>query len=289
MAKKLKNVSVNSVDLCRQGANQRAYICLKKSMEGEKMSDLKTNILKNVCKELNLSMEDVCKALEIPMPEQEAKEQKMKKSMVESLNSILQDEGKTTEQKNEILQKSINEFFDMIYDFAKSKDKEEQESENVTATEDEKELYKTLKKKYEPENTLSPEVKKALQEAETAKRELEKLKKSLEIKELEMVAKKYEKIGKHAEELAPKLYELKKSNDKSYEDYIAVLDEMVTMSETSGLFKEYGTSRVGADSKKQQAEQRIQELMKSDSSLTYEQAFTRVCEESAELKKALEY
>ena len=37
MAKRLKNVLVNSVDLCKQGANQRDYICLKKIMEGEKM------------------------------------------------------------------------------------------------------------------------------------------------------------------------------------------------------------------------------------------------------------
>ena len=56
MAKKLKNVLVNSVDLCKQGANQRAFICLKKSMEGkENMSDLKTSIIQNVCKELNIT------------------------------------------------------------------------------------------------------------------------------------------------------------------------------------------------------------------------------------------
>lgn len=277
MAKKLKNVSVNSVDLCKQGANQRAYICLKKSMEEKEMSELKTSIIQNVCKELNISMEDICKALNVPIQQEESQEEKMKKSMVSSLTSILQDESKTVEQKQEVLQKSVNEFYSTVYDFAKSESEQPEEEQEVPQTQQ------------PTQATLHPEVKKALQEAETAKEELEKLKKSLELKEFESIAKQYEVIGKNTKELATKLYELKKSNEESYKDYIAMLDEMVSMTEVSGMFKEYGSNRAGAGSKKQQAEQRIKELMKSDSALTYEEAFTRVCEESAELKKALEY
>ena len=124
MAKKLKNVLVNSVDLCKQGANQRAFICLKKSMEGkETMSDLKTSIIQNVCKELNITIEDVCKALGFSIQEQETQEQKIKKAMKTSLIIVLKDESKTTEQKEELLQKSVNEFYSTVYDFAK----EEQE------------------------------------------------------------------------------------------------------------------------------------------------------------------
>ena len=303
MAKKLKNVLVNSVDLCKQGANQRAFICLKKSMEGkETMSDLKTSIIQNVCKELNITIEDVCKALGFSIQEQETQEQKIKKAMETSLISVLKDESKTTEQKEELLQKSINEFYSTVYDFAKEENEPEQEQESEEMdvnkmNEDDKAVYETLKKKYEPEEpkqqtkqqTLHPEVKKALKEAETAKQELQELKKSLEMKEFENIAKQYEVIGKNTEELAAKLYDLKKSNEQAYSDYIAMLDEMVEMTQASGIFKEYGSSRAGTGSKKQQAEQRIQELMKSDTSLSYEAAFTRVCEESAELKKALEY
>ena len=166
-------------------------------------------------------------------------------------------------------------------------------------TEEDRAIYEELKKKYEPEpqpkpeqktqTELHPEVKKALQEAETAKQELQELKKSMEMKEFENIAKQYEVIGKNAEELAVKLYGLKKSEEESYHDYIAMLDEMVEMTQASGIFKEYGSNRAGAGSKKQQAEQRIQELMKSNSNLTYQQAFVQVCEENAELKKALEY
>lgn len=295
MAKKLKNVLVNSVDLCKQGANQRAFICLKKSMEGkETMSDLKTSIIQNVCKELNITAEDICKALGVSIQEEETQEQKIKKAMETSLISVLKDESKTTEQKEELLQKSVNEFYSTVYDFAKEEQEQESKEMDINKmNEDDKAVYEALKKKYETEEpkqqTLHPEVKKALKEAETAKQELQELKKSLEMKEFENIAKQYEVIGKNTEELAAKLYDLKKSNEQAYSDYIAMLDEMVEMTQASGIFKEYGSSRAGAGSKKQQAEQRIQELMKSDTSLSYEAAFTRVCEESAELKKALEY
>ncbi len=295
MAKKLKNVLVNSVDLCKQGANQRAFVCLKKSMEEkENMSDLKTSIIQNVCKELNITVEDICKALGVSMQEEESQEQKIKKAMETSLISVLKDESKTVEQKEELLQKSVNEFYSTVYDFAKEEQEQESEEMDVNKmNEDDKAVYEALKKKYEPEEpkqqTLHPEVKKALKEAETAKQELQELKKSLELKEFENIAKQYEVIGKNTEELAAKLYGLKKSNEQSYNDYIAMLDEMVEMTQASGIFKEYGSNRAGAGSQKQQAEQRIQELMKSDSNLTYQQAFVRVCEESAELKKALEY
>ena len=295
MAKKLKNVLVNSVDLCKQGANQRAFICLKKSMEGkENMSDLKTSIIQNVCKELNITIEDVCKALGFSIQEQETQEQKIKKAMETSLISVLKDESKTVEQKEELLQKSVNEFYGTVYDFAKEEQEQESEEMDVNKmNEDDKAVYEALKKKYETEEpkqqTLHPEVKKALKEAETAKQELQELKKSLELKEFESIAKQYEVIGKNTEELAAKLYGLKKSNEQSYNDYIAMLDEMVEMTQASGIFKEYGSNRAGTGSQKQQSEQRIQELMKSDSNLTYQQAFVRVCEESAELKKALEY
>lgn len=295
MAKKLKNVLVNSVDLCKQGANQRAFICLKKSMEGkETMSDLKTSIIQNVCKELNITAEDICKALGVSIQEEETQEQKIKKAMETSLISVLKDESKTTEQKEELLQKSVNEFYSTVYDFAKEEQEQESKEMDINKmNEDDKAVYEALKKKYETEEpkqqTLHPEVKKALKEAETAKQELEKLKKSLELKEFENIAKQYEVIGKNTEELAAKLYDLKKSNEQAYSDYIAMLDEMVEMTQASGIFKEYGSNRAGTGSQKQQAEQRIQELMKSNSNLTYQQAFVRVCEESAELKKALEY
>ena len=87
---------------------------------------------------------------------------------------------------------------------------------------------------------MHPEVKKALDE-------VAELKKSLEMKEITDIAKKYEVIGKKADELAPKLYELKKSGEGNFNDYIALLDEMVTASANSDIFKEFGSgAKAGA-------------------------------------------
>ena len=303
MAKRLKNVSVNSVDLCKQGANQRAYICLKKNMEeDENVQQWKVKLAEEVCKALGIAVE------------QQTEEEKIKKAMTESLQSILKDESKTEEQKNDLIQKSVKEFFETTLHFARENEmtvdmekqqqcneKEEKEEMDVTKmTKEDKELYKQLQKKYEQTEEqwdekqqkttgeLHPEVKKMLEEAKAAQEELEELKKSLEIKELETVAKQYEILGKDSVALAKKLYELKKADITAYEDYIATLDEMAAMTETTGIFKEYGSNRGNTGTKKQQAEQRIQELMKADTSLTYAEAFTRVCEESEALKKALE-
>ena len=200
----------------------------------------------------------------------------------------------------------MKEFFETTVDFAKESEVFQQEEEGKEMdiskmTEKDKEIYEALQKKYgqtegqegkkqqETTTKLHPEVKKMLEEANAAKQELEELKKSLEMKELETVAKHYEILGKDSEELAKKFYDLKKADAAAYEDYIATLDEMVAMTESTGIFKEYGSNRGGAGTKKQQAEQRIKELMKSDTSLTYAEAFTRVCEESEEMRKALEY
>lgn len=81
---------------------------------------------------------------------------------------------------------------------------------------------------------MHPEVKKALDE-------VAELKKSMEMEKIEAIAKKYEVIGKKADELAPKLYELKKAGESHYNDYVAILDEMVTASANSEIFKEFGS------------------------------------------------
>lgn len=81
---------------------------------------------------------------------------------------------------------------------------------------------------------VHPEVKKALDE-------VAELKKSMELEKMVMVAKKYEVIGKKADELAPKLYELKKAGEDHYNDFVAILDEMVASSANSEIFKEFGS------------------------------------------------
>lgn len=156
---------------------------------------------------------------------------------------------------------------------------------------EDKEIYDALAKKYsghteEETQDLHPEVKKALEEAALTKAELLELKKSLEISKLEAIAKKYEIIGKQPDELAAKLYELQKS--EAYNDYIAMLDEMVSMTENTGIFKEYGSNRAGSGTVDAKMSAAVSEIMKADTSLTYSQAVVKACDNDSELKTAFE-
>ena len=88
------------------------------------------------------------------------------------------------------------------------------------------------------EEELHPEVKKALEE-------LAEMKKNYEMKELHDVAKKYSILGKDENEMVEKLYSMKKSGQEVYDNFVAVLDEQVSMVEKSGMFQEIGKSGHG--------------------------------------------
>lgn len=119
-----------------------------------------------------------------------------------------------------------------------------------------------------PAQEMHPDVKKALDE-------VAELRKSMAIQEMTGIAKKYEIIGKNAEELGTKLYELKKAGEQHYNDYVALLDEQVKMQESTGLFKEYGTSRSGTPT---DLDGMVAELRKADPNLTREDAICKAFE-----------
>ena len=130
---------------------------------------------------------------------------------------------------------------------------------------------------------MAPEIKAAMDE-------LANLKKSYEMDKMVEVAKKYAPLGKNETELAQTLFDMKKSNEANYNAYIAVLDESLSYVEKSGLFAEIGKSvggvstPVGAVGKIEAA---ANDIMKSDSSLTREQAIAKAWEDNPDL--ALEY
>lgn len=124
-----------------------------------------------------------------------------------------------------------------------------------------------------PAQEMHPDVKKALDEVAD-------LRKSIEIGEMTAIAKKYEIIGKKADELGAKLYELKKAGEQHYNDYVALLDEQVKMQESTGLFKEYGTSRTGTPT---DLDGMVAELRKADPNLTREQAICKAFETNPNL------
>lgn len=123
---------------------------------------------------------------------------------------------------------------------------------------------------------------------------LRKMRESFEERELRDVAKKYEVIGKKADELVPQLKILKASGDAAYNNYIAILDEMVGIQNSSGLFNEIGksgghvpTGATQEDEAFAKARSKAAEIRKSRPELTEAQAIDMAILESPELQEAL--
>lgn len=135
---------------------------------------------------------------------------------------------------------------------------------------------------------MTPDAAKTLAEfQELTKRqsaEVEELKKSLEIERLTAAARKYEVLGKKAPELAAKLYDLKKAGGTVYEDYVALLDENLSVLTKSGLFGEIGSNRQGNADTMQTLHIKAQELKKAATEeMTTSDAIIKAWEENPEL------
>lgn len=307
----LKNLRVNSVDLCGQGANQEAHICLTKSAEDESFI---RRLIFSIARAIGTT------AVRLTDFAEEAvmltKSETIKDAMAKSFESILADESLSGEERKEMIQKNVNDFYQDVEELTKSN--MEKETQNQEEESEEKELnmdvekmspedkatFESLMKKYsqaeekkeenkenETKETEQPntEMKKAMEELKATKAKFEELKKSLEMKELETVAKGYEVLGRNAKELAPKLYELKKISRAAYDDYIVLLDEQVEITEKSGIFKEIGSNRNGgAKNVVKQLQEKAEAIRKANNSLTAAQAFVRACDENPELKAEYE-
>lgn len=137
-------------------------------------------------------------------------------------------------------------------------------------------LDKSCKTKKSAE--MHPEVKKALEE-------VAELKKSIELNELKTIAKKYEPLGKKSDELAFTLYDMKKSGESTYNDYIALLDESLDMVNKSGMFAEIGKSARGMSggSTVEKIEAIATDIQKSDSTMSRLEAVNKAWELHPEL------
>ena len=115
---------------------------------------------------------------------------------------------------------------------------------------------------------------------------LETLEKSLAMKEFTEVAKKYAPLGEKEEDLAKTLYDMYQTNPDNYTAYVAVLDKSLGLVEKSGLFAEIGKSS-GAYSTAGGAVEKVEaaaaEILKSDTSMTREQAIAKAWTDHPEL------
>ena len=280
----LKNIRVSSVDLCRRGANPEAEILLTKSEE-EKT-------------EQQNNLEEQPDTVEAEAVDLDA----IFEAVKESITSIISDTSVKEKEKLQLLAETIAQFSDELLQTVQKivvgeeaepteeVEKEAPELDFEQMSPKDKKAYESLLKKYKKKKKKEEdsEVKKAIQEIHAAKNELQELKKQYEMSFLEETAKKYEVIGKDRHALAQRLYQLKKNSVSAYNDYVALLDEQMEMTEKSGIFKEVGTSRPSGKSAVKQLQQRAEELMKIDNSLTYIQAFIKACDENPQLRAEYE-
>lgn len=159
---------------------------------------------------------------------------------------------------------------------------------DTEAAEDEMEKEKPIEPKTEDTNSAEGEAteetkKSAVNPEMTAAIErMEKLAKSIEMKEFAEIAKKYAPLGENEEELAKTLYDMKKSNEDNYNAYIGILDKSLGLVEKSGIFSEIGKSASGTSSASDataKAEQKANELMKSDPNMDYTTAIAKAWED----------
>lgn len=120
---------------------------------------------------------------------------------------------------------------------------------------------------------------------------LRKFREEAEEREIMEVAKRYTIIGKKPEELAPVLKGLKAAGGTAYADMIAVLDSAVQTVEKSGVFGEIGKRGNGGNSTDDawgKIEVAAQEIVKSNSGMTYAQAIDKACLDHPDLLEAYE-
>ena len=119
-----------------------------------------------------------------------------------------------------------------------------------------------------------------------ALKRLETLEKSLAMKEFTEIAKKYAPLGENEEDLAKTLYAMKSSNPENYAAYISVLDKSLGLVEKSGIFTEIGKS-AGAYGAAGGAVEKVEalagEIMKSDTSISRDQAIAKAWTDHPEL------
>lgn len=168
------------------------------------------------------------------------------------------------------------------------------EDEDVPPAEEKKEEVEKKEEEEieeEVEKSENPIEKALNEEMEALRKNIADMEKANEMKEMTEIAKKYAPLGKKEEELAETLYEMKKSSQATYDQYVQLLDENLSMVEKSGMFAEIGKS--GAEGKYvgSGAEAKIEaaaaEIRKSNEGLSYYEAVEKAWEENPEL--AAEY
>lgn len=297
MANKLKDMKFTSVDLVKRGANQDAHIRLFKSFDGgeeETLVQKSENTMSVFTDVLEKSFSSILN--DENLSDTEAQEM-MAKSLEEFYTavdeSVIKSIAPQTEQEREVDEMKINrknltkEESDKLDELLKKACKTEKADGRPTFPPDEVE-EEDEEDDFPPANEKkTPAVKKSAlpKVVQDAMDRMEEMQKSMEMKEFEELAKKYNVLGEDEEQLAKTLYDMKHSSEENYNAYVAVLDKSLEMVNNSGLFGEIGKSAAGGyyGSVSKSAFETKTEELMKSHDLTYDEAVIKAWEQNPDL------
>lgn len=127
MANKLKNMKLTSVDLVKAGANQKADIRLYKSADGTTTQDeAEKGIFKRFLNWLyeTTASDEAIAGMEDSDPVEKGDNPETadiyKSAITESIQSIIADKSLSTEEKNDMVEKSLEQYHEKMMGLAKA-------------------------------------------------------------------------------------------------------------------------------------------------------------------------
>lgn len=155
MATKLKKMELNSVDMVRRGANQRADIRLFKSAGAqEEPTEQEGNLFKRF---LGWLRENPAEPQDEPdegiekADDQPELEYVYKSAITESLQSIVADESLTEDEKNSLIEKSIDQYHERMAELFMAKAAAEEDPEDEDYLPEEEDEPEPEEEEYEEE------------------------------------------------------------------------------------------------------------------------------------------
>lgn len=133
MANKLKKMKLTSVDLVRAGANQKADICIYKSADGTTtQEEAERGIFKRFLDWLyeSTASDEAVAGMDDSAPIEKGDNPETadiyKSAIKESIQSIVADESLSAEEKNDMIEKSLEQYHDKMMELSKAESRKEE-------------------------------------------------------------------------------------------------------------------------------------------------------------------
>lgn len=110
MANKLKDMEVDSVDLCKRGANQRALIKLFKSADPEEGGEKSMNMIEQIAEAIQKALSRKLEAQPITKAAGTEQVRDTTDALCKSLESIIADDSLSSVEKHDMMAESLQQF-----------------------------------------------------------------------------------------------------------------------------------------------------------------------------------